>query len=471
MKKYFKATTLLSTLCSGLCFQPLAHGATSLHQALVSTYHTNPTLAAKRDEMAATDSLRIRGYAEFLPSVSLQGSKKFDQFKDRYAGVNQNTDALSKSLNASLDVFNGGGSLAQFKSYSAKIAAKAADLKATEQAVLLKGIKAYLDLWTKKTNLEVSEKAEKVYAETLTITLEKLKHGVSSQADVERARSEYQKIKSRLLASQSDLQAAIANYENITGLPYGGVESPVMLMPAPEKMEDVQLVATVNNPSLIVADRDVDDANALDTLAKTKFSPRVSVDGALSYTNQTSRPADPANPSTVSSPALTRSFDRSVTATLRIPLFQQGVEYAQVKEASNTLAQKKQMRRQTQQDLFQGIQSTWTAWLSSAAQVQSYSEGVKAATFLKESVRQEYNFGIKTLFDVYQAEKDLLDAEYALIEARRSEFASAYDLLNLMGKLTGEELKLAEQKTSSPPVSPSIEPQAAIKKINIGDFP
>lgn len=445
----------VALLASSFLLAPSAQGATSLHQALKAAYASSPTLAAKRDEKAAVDALKIRGAAEFLPSVSLQGAKRLNTQKDQMplhgSDRTQAHDTLTKSVNLSWDVFDGGGSLAQVKSFRAKMAAKEADLMATEQSVLLKCIKAYLDVWTREANLKVNEKAEKNYADTLVLTQEKLKAGIASRSDVERARSEYQRIKARLVSSQSDLRAAIAAYENATGLAFEGVTDPVMLMPAPQTEEEVTAKALAHHPAIVSTNWEVVDADFQDTLAKTRFSPRVRLDGAFTHQHMAKKD-DESHRGVLPS---TRVFDRSLTATLVIPVLQRGAEYAQIKESANALSQKKNMRRQMEQDILQAAQSYWSAWVSATSQTESYGEWVKAALFLKDSVRQEHHFGLKTLFDVYQAEKELLDAEYALIEAKRSGFVYGYELLALMGQLNHKTLNL----TDAPPHHDTSKPR------------
>lgn len=461
MKTYVTLVALASPflLASG------AQGKTSLHQALQAAYASSPALAAKRDEKAAVDALTIRGVSEFLPSLSLQGAKRLNTQKDHMPAPHgptptQAQEALSKSLNLSWDVFEGGGHFAQIKSYRAKMAAKQADLTATEQSVLLKGIKAYLDVWTREANLKVNEKAEKNYADTLALTQEKLKAGIASRSDVERARAEYERIKARLLSSQSDLKAAVAAYENATGLLFEGVTDPVMLIPAPATEEDVRAKALIKHPAIVSTNWDVVDADAQDTLAKTRFSPRVRLEGALTR-HHVNRKDQESHRGLVPT---AKVFDRSLTATLVIPLFQKGVEYAQVKESSRTLSQKKNMRRQLEQDILQAAQSYWSAWVSAKSQRKSYGEWVKAAVFLKDSVRQEHHFGLKTLFDVYQAERELLEAEYAFLEAQRSEFVYGYELLALTGQLNHKTLHLIDEETRRSPSSTLTKTQEKVSQ-------
>ncbi len=438
MKKF-----LISSVCVASLIAPqISFATTTLRHALDSTHEKNPVLDAKRSELEAAKADNIRRFAGFLPNVELKGSRSKTTVKDKTEPFeNRNENQNQRSLQITQNVFKGGESYAKFKMANARVAQKQAEYVAEEQKVLLEGVKAYLEIWAKEANLKVSQKAERVFKETLEATLEKLRFGVASQADVERATAEYQKANAKLAQSQSELSGAVATFENTTGLIYDALAEPNMLVAMPTQMDDVVARAYVANPNLIQADRAVDEADAQNTVSKSAFLPSVDVSASIAHDKRSSSDNDRINRNT-------NRLNRSLTAELRIPLFQQGNEYAGLKEAVNNLEAKKKRRRATQQELMQSIRSTWAGWKASMSQVESLTTGVKAATFVKEGLRQEYDFGIKSLFDVYQAEKDLLDAEYQLISAKQQEFMSAYQLLSLTGQLTADHLKLKETEAS-----------------------
>jgi outer membrane protein len=437
-------------LVIGLTAFPFSlNAATSLHKALSSTYQTSNSLMAAKYEKAAAEGLNIRSFSEFLPSVRFDTAKNFLNDKTYANGYSTNKNTSSESFVISQNLFNGGRSLATIKSNNAQIAAKLAEYIEVEQKTISEGIKAYLDVWTKQANLKVGEKAERVYKETLEMTREKEKFGVASQADVERATAEYQRINSGLAQRRAELANALAAYLNTVGMAVDQLEDPVMLINMPASEDEVLKMAMVNNPSLIKQDKHVDEAEGRDLLSKANFLPTVTLDASVGRERSITKAFDQRT-------ANSKAFSRSLTATLSVPIFQKGAEYATLKEASNTLSATKEKLRGRQQDIVQACQSTWAGWQSAIDQVNNNSARVKSAAFLKESVRQEYNFGLKTLFDVFQAERDLLDAEYALIEAQSLEFSNAYQIINLMGNLTARNLKLEEETltTSRDNVSP-----------------
>jgi outer membrane protein len=447
---------LISSVCITCLVAPQdSFGAASLKQALISTYHKNPTLDAKRSELEAARSDKIRGYAEFMPSISASSKRTYTQEKDTEYQTRSGRDrSAANALTISQNVFAGGGSLANFKALNAKVAQEEASFTSEEQKVLLDGVKAYLEIWAKEANLKVSQKAERVFKQTLDDTLAKQHFGVASQSDVEKAIAEYQRANAKFAQTQAELSGAVATYENTTGLTYETLEDPHMLVTMPTQMDDVVAAAYAANPKLIQSDRAVDQAEAEDTASKSAFLPKLDLKASLEESKQ--RAKNDLNDTTF---APQNRLNRSLMGELTIPLFQQGKEYAGLQQAGNTLEAKKKTRRATQQELMQNVRSTWATWQASMSQVESLTAGVKAATFVKEGVRQQYNFGIKPLYDVYQAEKDLLEAEYQLITAKQQEFMSAYQILSLTGQLTADKLKLlggeTESKTSQEPPATS----------------
>ena len=437
---------LVSSVCAASLLWPSASFAkATLKEALASTYEKNPELDAKRSELEAARSDKIRASSGFLPNIGISASRGRDSIKDKTERVdNHDVHNDSRNIQVSQNLFQGGGSFANYKAANARVAQKEAEFVAEEQKVLFNGVKAYLEIWAKEANLKVSQKAERVFKETLEATLEKLKFGVASQADVEKATSEYQKANAQLAQSQAELAGAIATYESSTSLTYESLEEPEMLVAMPSQMDDVVAKSYAANPNLIQADRAVDEADAKDTISKAAFLPTLDVNASVAHQKRTNSLSDQIDPNT-------NRLNRSISAELKIPLFKQGSEYADLKQAVNTLEAMKKKRRSTQQELMQAIRSTWANWQAAMSQVNSLTSGVKAATFVKEGVRQEYDFGIKSLFDVYQAEKDLLEAEYKLISAKQQEFMNAYQILSLTGELTSSNLKLIGQHESTPP--------------------
>jgi outer membrane protein TolC len=74
--------------------------------------------------------------------------------------------------------------------------------------------------------------------------------------------------------------------------------------------------------------------------------------------------------------------------------------------------------------------------------IRSTRRQVNAARFAVEGVRQEARVGLRSVVDVLDAERELFQAESALVRAERERVLQAYRLLAAVGRLTAQDLAL-----------------------------
>ena len=440
MKK--KHLHIVVFLLSGTFFSVCAESATTLRQAITAAYANNPAFAAKRHELKASEAARLSALSEFLPSVLLQASSSYQQIKDQQNPPHSNlgSKAFEESVALEQSLFSGGGSVARFRQTEASISASEAGFFANEQKLISDTIESYVDLWAKEANLKVSQRAEQIYKETFASVEEKVKYGVASKVDLAKSKAEYSRISARLEKAQSDVTGAVSKFEKMTGLKYEGIEAPTFIAKIPGTEDEVVAAALARNPSLAQVGRQVDVANHAHTAAISGFLPSAKMTASVGGKRRRDTTVD----TDINSPQKTTTLNRSVGFSVSMPIFQGGKEYASLKETSQKLEASKKNLRAGQQDLLQAINAGWADWKSAGEQVRRYEDGVEAAQFVRDGMRDEYNFGIKSLYEVYQEEQNFLNAEYSLVEAQKNQLLYAYQLSTLMGELTASSLKLAE---------------------------
>jgi outer membrane protein len=134
------------------------------------------------------------------------------------------------------------------------------------------------------------------------------------------------------------------------------------------------------------------------------------------------------------------SFAASATAQLNIPLYQGGTEYATIRQAKETLSQRRtdldNARDQTQQLLVQ----SWGQLEAAKAQIQATTTQVNAAEIALNGVREEARVGQRTTLDVLNAQQELVNARVALVTAQRDRVVASYALLASVGRLSPQAL-------------------------------
>jgi outer membrane protein len=136
------------------------------------------------------------------------------------------------------------------------------------------------------------------------------------------------------------------------------------------------------------------------------------------------------------------SFSASGTAQLSIPVYQGGTEYSQIRQAKETLQQRRidldTQRDQQQQTLVQ----TWGQLEAAKAQVQATQTQVNAAEIALNGVREEARVGQRTTLDVLNAQQELVNARVSLVTAQRDRVVASYSLLAAVGGLSPTVLAL-----------------------------
>jgi outer membrane protein len=127
---------------------------------------------------------------------------------------------------------------------------------------------------------------------------------------------------------------------------------------------------------------------------------------------------------------------------LSVPVYQGGSEYATVRQAKETLSQRRidldTARDQAQQTLVQ----SWGQLEAAKAQIQATQSQVTSAEIALNGVREEARVGQRTTLDVLNAQQELVNARVSLVTAQRDRVVASYALLAAAGGLSPQVLRL-----------------------------
>ena len=141
---------------------------------------------------------------------------------------------------------------------------------------------------------------------------------------------------------------------------------------------------------------------------------------------------------------LTRRNDAwQVTANVKVPLYQSGAEYADIRAARHTENQYRILTRKIRSDVEAQTIKAWENYTSTKAQIKSIKSQIKASKIALDGVIREAKVGSRTVLDVLDAEQEHLDNQVSLVKTHRDEVVAAYALLTALGKMNPSDLKLS----------------------------
>ena len=440
-RRHFLFPIRTSVAVTALVLGGLPAGADTLEQALVQSYQNNPQLNAQRAAARATDenvSIALGGYRPRLTATSslsevyLENVARTQGGPARSAGENAVTTVGATGTQTLFNGFQTGNRTRQAES---QVFAARETLRNTEQAVLLSAVTAYMNLLRDAAVLELQRSNVNVLEATLRQTRDRFSAGEVTRTDVAQAESRLAAGRSQLLTAESNYTTSRAQYRQTIGVEAGKL-SPAMPVDrfSPRTLDASRARAATEHPTITVANYNVDVA---------VFQVKIA-EGALYPTLQLQTSVNKSFGSTTNLQNL-QNFSASVGGQLSVPIYQGGQEYATIRQAKETLGQRRLDLETARDQVQSNVTQAWGQLLAAKAQIESTTAQVNAAEIALNGVREEARVGQRTTLDVLNAQQDLVNARVALVTAQRDRVVASYTVLAAVGSFSPQVLGLKVQ--------------------------
>jgi len=180
--------------------------ADTLREALVSSYNTNPTLNAQREELKATDAgvaiARSAGRPQISGTVGLNRDLSRSGVLDTSASRGPN---LSTTVDLSVPLFNGGSVRNSINAAKARVDAGRGQLRGVEGDVFTQAVLAYMDVIRDRAIVELNQNNVRVLQTNLEATRDRFEIGDVTRTDVAQSEARLQLGRSQLATSEGRL--------------------------------------------------------------------------------------------------------------------------------------------------------------------------------------------------------------------------------------------------------------------------
>ena len=426
---------LLGSLFSCL-FLTYGFAQETLFKSLASSYLNNPQLNSQREKTKAVDETSVQAYSNFKPTITASLSKSDNQNKNttNQSGASVADSSLqtkTSSITITQKLFQG---ISNAKKYDKAVEISRYELKNVEQQILYKTIEAFADvllaekqIFINKDNLELSDKQ---------VELDKARYnkGLLRLSDLAQSESSLASAKARLLSSENELQNSRNNFKNIVGYEPENLKLPDLKnLIIPKSLDETINLGEKNNIQLKIAELQVEKAkHDLNSNIEDAYGPKASISFQISESDDFSSSYD-------------KRTQTQALAQVSIPIYSGGKGYSQVKE-------KQALKMSADLDLIDIKNNTakittsaWSNYKLSQSKLDLAKAQLKASEIAYEGIVQEYESGQRTTLDVLNSRSLLLSARLNLVNSERDEVLSKFNLLQVVGNLTANYLKLEAQ--------------------------
>ena len=413
--------------------------ADTLPDALARAYSGNPTLAANRAGLRATDENVPRALAGFRPTVAASASAGASQVASRgLPAGNERTSLFPRQvgLQASQNLFDGFRTTNLVRQAESEVLSGRETLRQVEQDTLFAGAQAYMDVLRDTAVLDLQRNNEEVLVEQASQTRERNVAGQVTRTDVAQAEARLAAARSQVSLAGANLQASVATYRRVIGV------EPRRLAPGrpPDRLVPATLVAAVRtalatHPAVRSALHAVDVAELQVKVVEGELAPRVDLVGSVGQAYAAETPRD-------------RTFSVALLGQVTVPLYEGGEVYARVRQVKETAGQRRIEAEATRDAVRAAVVVSWGSLESAKANALAAAAQVRANEVALAGVREEARVGQRTTLDVLNQQQELLIARVNLVTAQRDRVVGAYAVAQSTGSLSPEALGLTVARYS-----------------------
>jgi outer membrane protein len=413
---------------------PVTASADTLEWALVQAYQNNPQINSQRAAVRATDENVPQALSGYRPRFTLSGSLA-EQYLDVYSKTGStppysstygNTAVTSYGFTGTQTLLNGFQTANRTRQAESQVSAARETLRLSEHSILLSAVTAYMNLIRDAAILELQRRNVEVLAEQLRQTRDRFNVGEVTRTDVAQAESRLAGGRAAVGTAESNYVTSRAAYRQTIGVEAGKLApaAPVDRL-SPRSLAPAVAAARAQHPSVTVAMYNVDAAVLQVRIAEGALYPTLSLQANAQQTNGSG-----TNFGTLQTSVAT------VTGQLSVPLYQGGAEYATIRQAKETLGQRRLDLDTSREQAQQTVVQSWGQLEATKAQIQATESQVAAAEIALNGVREEARVGQRTTIDVLNAQQELVTARVALVTAQRDRVVASFALLAAVGRLS-----------------------------------
>lgn len=406
----------------------------TLGHALQRVYHENPTILVARYNLRATQELYPQAAAGWQPRVGAETSITSTNIETGNFSQGDGATTKGASVNIEQPLFTGFRTSAEMEAAEYRIAADTDNLRQTQQDVFMAAAEAYMGVIRDRQLVLLQRKNKDILERQLESVRARFDAGDVTQTDVKQTEARYSNAVADEAIAESTMLRSEATFEQMTGMPPNAVfVMPDITFAFPETLDELIELAARQNPAISSKRKSHEAAEEDIRSAKSNFYPQITA-----FANHI-KEYDPQ-------PGIVEDSETSaIGLRARISLYEGGANMSRVRQAKSRASQRFVEVIEAEQAVRADIVAFWRSYMTYGSEIDAREQGVEAARYSAEGVREEARLGDRTVFDMLEAEQNVLDAETALVRAKSDRVITAYRLAAALGMLVAERMGISDQ--------------------------
>ncbi|MDH0030340.1 MULTISPECIES: TolC family protein [unclassified Acinetobacter] len=411
-------------ICFGILLLSSSVNAMTLDEALSASLKHESQLEMSRLSVNQSTAMLEQARQRDGLKLNLVGQLDYERVETP-TGVMFPTEGNRKgrSLQLQLDypVYTSGRHRLGIEVAKNQLSAQSQGLSDRRSETILNTVMVYTDVLKKQAILELRKKTLANLQRSLYESQRRFDVGMITRADLAQVLAQVAQGQADVTQAQSNLSVSEAQFYQITGEQPDRLVAITNLPKISSHLDDI-LTKTKNHPALIQAKYEKQAVEKQYALVKRELWPTVML---------TSRAGSQHEASYIGS----ESNNYMVGVQLNVPLYDDGLNRANIKKAQADVELAKQKIKSLELDLNQRAQTTYAQLRTIQQNKDALKNAIDAASIALVYTRKEFELGTKTTFDLLNTEQKLLDVQTQQTVNEQDEVVFIYQLLDQMGDL------------------------------------
>ena len=294
--------------------------AANLQDAIESAKANNRNIKLERIRLNSTKTLKDQAIAEFLPNVS--ANVQYGTRNSAYTGQTADPSTRQRVEEIKLDqpIFDGLHSVSKYREANYKIKSVTSKTSDKVQEISFAAVSSYCNLFRYQEFIKIQQQNKELGKKFLSLVSRRKDVRIIDRSDIIKFKYEVSLTEEKYLDALNKLNKAKFDYQNVIGELHESLSKPVI---APEDFSEEKIVEAVlsGNNSIRSSHYNYLASKASYNAEKSNFLPKVSIAASASKQDKV---------------VYLNNQDlntKSVFLNISVPIFQKGVEYANMNKA------------------------------------------------------------------------------------------------------------------------------------------
>ncbi|HJO13268.1 MAG: TolC family protein [Pelagibacteraceae bacterium] len=393
-------------------------------ETIESTVQNNPKVKIGLEKLIESKEFIESAYGAKLPTITstITGTYSNAESQTTTSTTTPETFTDKYKLSITQNLFDAGYNDLEIDRSKILFDNEVINFKIIIQDLILDAITGYLTVINYEKSLEATEKNFESVSKALEITKTKFDLGSSTLYDLQKAESFSAIASANLFAAEQNVEISKKSFQTIAGLEPVNLED-VIDIESSITLSSVLKTAMNNNLILKLLINDTKNKEILLLKEKKTKQPNIDIVGSAEYSDG-GRIDDG-----------TETTKGSVALTLTIPIYQQGIKNSNIRKYQSQILQAELNFEDYKEDLKILISNAYKDFKISEAKMNSNSAVIQASQTALESLKQEYDFGTKTITDLIEEEGNLLLSSVDYLDSKKNYLINYFKIKSLEGTL------------------------------------